>query len=113
MGGDAAHHLALALGQEQPRFRMLEPGVCARIDQAVHFGLERRDPVRIAPVHRPGEIDEGFRSAASSTGRTMIGEGSGTGEAAITSPIRAMAALKRACLFSTVHALGRPCLPDL
>jgi hypothetical protein len=58
MCGDAAHHLALALGQEQSRFGMLEPRVGARIDEAVDLRLERRNPVRIAPVHRPGEIDE-------------------------------------------------------
>jgi hypothetical protein len=55
---DPPDDAAVALGEEQPRLGMLEPGVGPRIEKAVHLGLERRHPVRILAVELVGEVDE-------------------------------------------------------
>jgi hypothetical protein len=58
LGGDPPDRRPVALGQEKGRLGVLEPGVGARIEQAVHFRLERRHPVRIVAVQRPLHVDE-------------------------------------------------------
>jgi hypothetical protein len=60
LGGDAADDTAIASGEEERRFGVLEPGILARGDQAVDLGLERRHPVGILPVEAIGELDERF-----------------------------------------------------
>ncbi len=55
---DSPDDLAAPLGEEQSRLGMLEPGIGARIDEAVYLGLERRYPVRVVRIEAESEVDE-------------------------------------------------------
>ena len=57
--GNAPDDLAVTLGEEERGAGMLEPRVLLRSgDQPERLALERRDPVRVAAVQRPLQVDE-------------------------------------------------------
>ena len=58
LGGNPPHWLPAPPSEEQRSMSMLKPRILGRVEKAVDFGLEGRNPMGIAPVRRPGEVNE-------------------------------------------------------
>jgi hypothetical protein len=53
-----ADRLAVAPGQPERRFSVIEEWIAASIQQCLDISAQRRDPIRIAPMQPIGEIDK-------------------------------------------------------
>jgi hypothetical protein len=73
MRRDAAHRLAVALGEEILRLGMAEPAILLRADRRCHLVTQRRHPVRIAGIERVGDLDKALVSRLVVTGRMLSG----------------------------------------
>ncbi len=62
---------------------MVEPGVGARVDEAVNLGLERWDPVRIVLVEGVSDVDEGLSVGGVLDGADRKGHGTDPIEAGL------------------------------
>lgn len=58
LGGDAPDDFGVSSRQKQFRVGVIEPRVPDGIDQAINFGFERRDPVRVVRIYLPRQFYE-------------------------------------------------------